>query len=291
LNSKLRSIFLFVLKLALTVAILWQIFRKIDLTEVGRNLLGLPWWLFLVLLLITLIRQWGQYRNWSFSLRLSPAYVPHRGRELVSYMVGNPLRFVIPGGSGSIGKIMFVNNSSRWASLLSFGAERAFMTWSTWTYALAAALAFYAGVPLWIRVAAFVICIFAPLWAYPLLGLGQRSQALKPHYRKLVPRIVAIQLMISALSYLQYWLILLRIREIGFLDSLLRMALTQFSNSIPVTVAGLGLRESFAIHFLDGAGFSAAQAVSATLTLFVIQDVIPALAGLPLLIQSHKHKA
>jgi hypothetical protein len=31
--------------------------------------------------------------------------------------------------------------------------------------------------------------------------------------------------------------------------------------------------------------------VSATLTLFVIQDVIPALAGLPLLIQSHKHKA
>jgi hypothetical protein len=66
------------------------------------------------------------------------------------------------------------------------------------------------------------------------------------------------------------------------------MALTQFSNSIPITVAGLGLRESFAIHFLKTAGITAEQAVSATLSLFFIQDVLPALIGTWFLVRTKK---
>ncbi|MDD2616571.1 MAG: hypothetical protein PHH74_05255, partial [Candidatus Cloacimonetes bacterium] len=49
--------------------------------------------------------------------------------------------------------------------------------------------------------------------------------------------------------------------------------------SIPITVSGLGLREGFAIHFLDSYGFTSEQAVAATLSLFFFQDVVPALVG------------
>jgi len=50
----------------------------------------------------------------------------------------------------------------------------------------------------------------------------------------------------------------------------------------------LGLREGFAIHFLAGIGFSAEKAVSASLTLFFIQDVLPALIGIYYLIIGKK---
>ena len=96
-------------------------------------------------------------------------------------------------------------------------------------------------------------------------------------------RISAIQTGIAALSYVQYWLILNQIHPISFWESTLRMSLTQFSNSIPFTVGGLGLREGFAIHFLAGVGFDASQAVTATLTLFAVQDLLFALPGLLLL--------
>ncbi len=91
---------------------------------------------------------------------------------------------------------------------------------------------------------------------------------------------LVLQVANSLLTYLQYWLILNSFLPISRWETWLRMALTQFSNTIPITVGGLGLREGFAIHFLKGAGFTAEQAVSATLSLFIIQDILPALLGI-----------
>ncbi len=288
LNSKPGKIILYLLRLLITGYILWRIAARIELSEVWRSLLSLPWWLVVFLLFSTLVRHWGQYRNWSYALQLNPSYQPHKREMLASYLIGLPLRFVIPGGSASAGKILFVNNSSRWASLFSFGAERAFLTWCTWTYAFGAALFFYAGIPLWLRILVFVLCLTAPLWAYWLMGLNERTRTLQTNYARFAPRMVVIQLSIAFLSYLQYWLILRQMLPLGFWQSTIRMALTQFSNSIPITVAGLGLRESFAIHFLSGAGFSASQAVSATLSLFFFQDILPALPGIGILLKVQK---
>lgn len=279
---------LYALKLALTAYIIWRIFQKIELAAVLSTFVHQPLWLLSALLLLSLVRHWGQFANWAHSLQINPQYLPNRKEQLESYLIGLPLRFAVPGGSASAGKVLFVSNTSRWASLLSFGSERGFMTWTTWSYAFAAALVYYPAIPLWLRLAGFLLCFSAPLWTYYLLGLGPKTRPLQPGYARYAPRISLIQVLIAFLSYIQYWLILRQILPIDFGASFVRMALTQFSNSIPITVAGLGLRESFAIHFLAGAGFSASQAVSATLTLFIIQDLLPALPGLVLLLRTQK---
>jgi glycosyltransferase 2 family protein len=66
------------------------------------------------------------------------------------------------------------------------------------------------------------------------------------------------------------------------------MSLTNISNSIPITISGLGLREGFAIHFLKDFGFGAEQAVAATLSVFLMHDVIPALVGAIVLLRARK---
>lgn len=242
----------------------------------------------LILICLTAIRHLAQYHNWLAALSINPAFTKHRREVLHSYLIGLPLRFAVPGGHASFAKIFFISNSSRSASFWSTALERGFMTWGTWTMAALAALYYYSNQPLALRLAAIVFCTALPILLYFLLGTKKDWQYLQASYRKQAPRMMFLQIAANLISYLQYWLILSSVLNIGWWQSTIRMALTQFSNSIPITVAGLGLRESFAIHFLKTAGITAEQAVSATLSLFFIQDVLPAIIGTWFLIKAKK---
>lgn len=279
---------LFILKLALTGYILWLIFAQIALGEVLQSIVSLPVGLVILLGLLSVLRHLLQYQNWHYSLLLNPMFRDSKSNVVISYFAGLALRFLVPGGASSVGKVLFLDNSSRYASLSSFGAERGFMTWVTWVFALGAGLFFYSGnMLIWISIG-FVIIALAPLWAYWLLGLFAKTRQIKPGYRLRAPRLTLLQVVSALIMYLQYWLILQQSGAISFGGTLTRMSLTNFSNSIPITFAGLGLRESFAIHFLADAGFTATQAVTTTLTVFVFQDVMPGIVGAVTLLVAKK---
>lgn len=270
----------YLLKLLITGYILYRVFKNVQLGEIIGSMTSLPLGVVLAVLVGSALRHWIQYQNWSHALRLNPTYQIDRKEVLSSYLVGLPLRFAIPGGSASMGKIFWVQNSSRLASLLAFAAERGFLTWSTWVFASGAAMFHYQSISPWIRIPVFILCLVLPLLVYPILRLSSRGKDARPHYKKLAPRMAMLQITAGLITFTQYWLLLNQHLKISWPHSLRLMALTNFSNSIPITLAGLGLRESFAVHFLAKASFSASQAISTTLTLFVIQDMIPALIGL-----------
>jgi hypothetical protein len=251
-------------------------------------MLNLPLGLIILLICLSAIRHVAQYHNWLFALSINPAFTKYKREVLHSYLIGLPLRFAVPGGHASIAKIFFVSNSSRSASFWSTALERGFMTWGTWTFAALAALSYYSNLSLLLRLAAILFCIALPIFLYYLLGTKKDWQYLQAPYLKQALKMMLLQTTANLITYLQYWLILNSILTISWWQSTIRMALTQFSNSIPITVAGLGLRESFAIHFLKTAGITAEQAVSATLSLFFIQDVLPALIGTWFLVRTKK---
>ena len=61
-----------------------------------------------------------------------------------------------------------------------------------------------------------------------------------------------------------------------------------FSNLIPITYAGLGLREKFAIEVLSKYGISSEIAITASLTVFIFNVLIPAVVGLYYIIRSKR---
>lgn len=267
---------------------MWRIAGKIDFSVALRDMFGLPVAVVIVLICLSFLRHLAQYYNWLYSLSINPGFTKNKAEVLRSYLIGLPLRFAVPGGAASIGKIFFISNSSRSASFWSTALERGFMTWGTWTMAAMAALVYYRNLALGVRLLAVVFSLTLPLMLYLILGLIPKWRFLKASYIKKTPHMMSLQIVANLIAYLQYWLILNSILSIGWWQSTIRMALTQFSNSIPITVAGLGLREGFAIHFLKTAGISAEQAVSATLSLFFIQDVLPALIGTYFLVRAKK---
>ncbi len=287
-HKPIVKLLLYLLKLSLSGFILWRIAARVNLGYALTGISALPLQILLLVFAITLLRHGCQFLNWLFSLKINPGFSAGAREVFSSYMLGLPLRFAVPGGHASLAKILYVSNSSRLASLWSTFLERGFMTWSSWCFAAAAGFFYYTQLTPWLFIGVFMVILLLP--EFIKLGLSWKPewQELKNNYNIYAPRMLILQVANSLFTYLQYWLILNSFLHISAWEAWMRMALTQFSNTIPVTLGGLGLREGFAMHFLKGAGVTAQQAVSATLSLFIIQDILPALAGLPFLIRAKR---
>lgn len=279
MKSRLGKSLIFLLKVVLTAVLLYFVFRKVDLKQVLISILSLPAGILLLVLLLSAIRHYLQYNNWFWALKLNPEYIITPGQVFRTYMMGVPLRFILPGGNGSFAKVFFVNNSSKMATAISTLAEKAVMTWSLVLFAIMASVPFYPEFPVWMKISAFALVASLPAFALFLMKRVKVWQRFEPSSRKYGPNMLLIQIFAVLITMLQYWLLLNCMQTIAFKQVIIRMSLTQFSNIIPITISGLGLRESFAMHFLSGSGITAAQAVTATLALFLMQDIIPSVIG------------
>jgi uncharacterized membrane protein YbhN (UPF0104 family) len=275
----------YALRLVFSLGLLYVIFRQIDLPAALNQASALPVGIALAIMALSILRHFIQFNNWRCALHLNPAY-EYRAREVAaSYLVALPLRFVLPGGHASFAKVFYLKNSSILASIVSTTSERLFMTWSTWTFAAVAAFFSFPQLSLALRLAMLVFSAFMPLWAALIMASKATWREFLPAYSVQAPRMMLLQIANTLIMYVQYYLILNILGSISAIETWLGMALTNISNSIPITISGLGLREGFAIHFLDGYGFSSEQAVAVTLSLFFFQDVIPAIVGAVVLIR------
>lgn len=268
----------YLLKITLTIAIFWLVFRKIEPNELRANLAKLSYQLALVLMGISALRHYLQYNNWFFSLKINEGMQFDKRQVLSSYLIGQPLRFAIPGGSASFAKVLYVQNSSIAASLIATTLERFFLTWGTWGFASIAGFYYLKESSLALRLPLLLVP-FMPFFLALILSWIPKSREYASAYLRYAPFMMVLQILNSLLMYLQYYLILGTIGTITFSDTCIGMGLTNLANSIPITISGLGLREEFAIHFLADFGFVAAEAVAATLTLFFFHDFIIALIG------------
>lgn len=276
----------FALKLLLTALMLWFVFRRLDPATIRDSVASLPLPLMLGIILISALRHYIQYLNWFCALKMNLGVKFKRKEVMASYLIAQPLRFAIPGGSASFAKIFYLENSSVFASFIATSTERLFLTWATWSFASITYLCLFTTHLLLFRLGLVVLLVFIPLWAAFIISLVPKTKKYLPGYLNQAPKMMLLQIANTLLMYLQYFLLLNRFVKIDAIETWLSMSLTNISNSIPITISGLGLREGFAMHFLADYGFNAEQAVAVTLSLFVFHDVIIALVGAGVLLTS-----
>jgi len=219
---------------------------------------------------------------------MNPGYIKKRTQVLSSYLIGIPLRFLIPGGTATYGKMFFVDNTSKLASIVAVSSEKFFMTWMTYTFAVWAGALYFEMFSPWLRLALGIVVSLVPLGLYFALGWHQRSKKVQALYAAFAPKIAIFQVSYVFTTVLQIYIIINAMGRISFVDAATKIPLVNFANAIPITISGLGLREYFAIHILEPIGISAEIAVSAMLTLFIFHDLIPALIGSVILLRTKK---
>ncbi|HOH46632.1 MAG TPA: lysylphosphatidylglycerol synthase transmembrane domain-containing protein [Candidatus Cloacimonadota bacterium] len=281
----------YALKLILSVVITWLVFRKINLSDVLEGIAAIPPALAALILVISLLRHYLQYQNWWLALQMNPGFIAKRRDIQCSYLIGNFLRFLLPGGHGTFGKVFFIKNSSKTATAVAVTSERAAQTWAVFLFAALGASYYYLDWAVELRILLLGFIAIFPLLLWIPVRYHPAFSEVREGYRRDLPWMLLIQICTNLLTMLQYWLLLSLMLKISFPQTVLRMSLVQFSDTIPITISGLGLREGFAVHFLEDAGVTAKQAVTATLGLFIFQDLIPGLVGLPFFLTHKKSSA
>lgn len=135
----------YIIKALFTLLLLYLIFRKIDLLSALHYAAKLSVFSLFSVFALTILRHYIQYHNWRYALNLNAGYVFDARQVQASYLLALPLRFLIPGGHAAFAKVFYLKNTSLLASIIATGAERLFMSWSTWTFASIAAFFFFPG--------------------------------------------------------------------------------------------------------------------------------------------------
>jgi glycosyltransferase 2 family protein len=271
---------LYLIKIVVTIVILWLIFRKIDFGEVWVTALQIDFYLYILLILITIAKLFTQYKNWEKCLKINVGYIPAKGEIVKSHFIGLALRFLVPGGHASFGKVFFVNHSKK-ATAFSIGIERFMLTWSALLFGSWAGFVYYRNYHITLRLLVVLAVFMLPMLIY-LASRFLNKKEWKEYfarYIKIVPFITIVQAFHVLLTVLQYYLIVRFFADVNFTDILVGVPLILLANIIPITYAGLGLRETFSIHILSFFSVPAEIAVTASLLIFLLNSVIPAFIG------------
>ncbi len=319
MRAIIKSKLSFFVKILLTSVILYLIFRKIDFSYLLSSVFRLDIATISLLLISSLMKFYTQYRNWEIYLRLDSSYRPQKNEILKSQLIGSALRFLIPGGYASLGKILYINNKKRYTAF-SVGAERIIQTWTAIWAGTFAAYFFFTEIAITIRVVSLVFITLLPFTIYLTVSFQKINrlflqsifkfsvlinkfkknpkpldESLKEHWNQLLknlftifPTLFSFQIIFVFLTVCQYFFIVSRFSQTSFFDLLISVPLILIANVIPITYAGLGLRETFSIHLLQNFNVLPEIAVTASLLIFFLNSVIPALIGSYFLIRIRK---
>lgn len=291
MQKLVKNKLIYFLKIIITITILFFIFRKIDFYQLINTFKNIGITTVILILLIAVIKIFIEYKNWGHYLKINPDYIPQNSEIFRSLMIGHALRFLIPGGHGVVGKMYFVNNR-KMLTFMSVGVEKFFQIWINLLYASFAAIFYFRHTQLFWMICLFILILSLPLLIYLIKHLHKKQsvEIYFKKYLKIVPRICSMQGIYMALTIFQYFLLLNNFLRFHIFSAIISIPLILFANVIPITYAGLGLREQFAMEVLSKYHISSEIAITASLTIFILNSVLPALLGLYFIIRKSKIK-
>ncbi len=294
------------LQLAVSLGALWLISRSVSLQDLTRLWSLADGGLLFAAVALLPLNLGLQLMKWR-TLLLGLEVLPPGKQILRSWFLGLLLGLLTPGRLGEHGRILFLRDIPRSRLLTLSLLERAASSVVTVFLGLACLLALphswfpglprqailvYAGVSFLLHLLALAVLLRPVL----LGGLLDRLPRLREHRRLQEARAalagIAPSHRLALLGWsLAFWLcftgqFVLLIRSLGFEHSLSWAAAggTFLLNALfPISFGNLGLRELFSAALFQSIGAEAALAVGASLLLFSINMLLPALISLPLL--------
>lgn len=273
-----RSIAGFGVKLCISVGILYLVFSRIDLPRIGEVLLNTGWRR-LGLIAIAGLGIWCvEY------LRFVAALLPiiDRDKEMPLWRVffsGYALRFVIPGGHGELGKMLFIGGRYL-QRVLAYIIDKGSLAVTVLFAGLISAWKIY---PQY-RSHYWIILLVIPLLVL-LIGVFYRklhskiSGIVEYPYKAILPVTIPLSLLHVLLMVLQYWLIL-RNFDVSFWTLFGTVSIIMIALMLSISLAGLGVREWISLQVLVQFNVTREAALLAPLLVFFWNVLLPALIGI-----------
>ena len=283
----------FFLRIALTLIILGIVFLKVDMHRIVMSFHSLNPSYFTLAVVCVPINLYVQYYRWNYLLATS-SYAANRKEVFCSILTGLTLSLVTPGRIGEIGRSLYIRSSNpiRIAGLVLLEKAFAFIA-----IVIVSAISIivwgfeYVGVLIIVcaLLAVFHLKVFRRLLSKLafLLPFGEKVAELWSAWdcldRRKIAHLLGISLIFFGIVFLQFYLLVSSFQTVEWIPAFISIPLTMAANCLPITVAGLGVREGAAVLFFSKFNVPEAAALNGAFLLFVIDILIPGTIGIPLI--------
>jgi len=300
---------LFWIKLAVAFLLVLMLIRRISLKDITEYLHPADLRLILLAFLLLPLNLFYQYSRWRTLARL--AHPAARNRDIFSsLLVGITLGFITPGRVGEFGRAFFIP-AGHWPRLVGLTLiDKLFALMMLFLLGLFGMIPFLQKnsqpiiwIPLFfsalvLLALVFILLLLPQLTTALIIRRGKRWEK----HTKIGQIVSSLELLTTATSLkisgyalgqvltysLQFYLLIISIHATPFLPTMAAVtAIMWVKTMLPISIGDLGVRETAAIFFLGQLGIPQAAAFDASMLLFAINVLLPALAGMMLLIKNH----
>lgn len=279
---KKRVSFLF--KYIIGFVLLFWILSRVDRAQMIDAISNIHFLVLISLLALAVINVGVQFLRWKY---LVESHSDHYDKKdlLPSFFAGFAFRLMIPGGHAEITKVFLLPGKKR-GKVVAFGIEKYFQTYIKLILVLIT-------IPLVFPEYRMVLWIAAAIamgsyFFLPMIfkhSLMKKLQEKTVNYHKIFILTLLYSIAIFCLLIYQYYVLLNDFNAIDFFDTSISVIFIWGSGLIPISVSGLGVRENLAAFFLAKYGVPPYAAVGASLFIFFINAIVPALIGLYFIIK------
>lgn len=282
----MKKYILYLVQLIISVLLIIWAFGNVDFQSVMNFIFELSLVKILFLLLLASISWITNFFYYMFTLRESKIIFSVKD-ALISFFVGYVLRLTIPGGYGEVGKLLLIKGK----------VKNKISSYMLKLIAEFLLLVFLLGIAIFILLPEKQYLVFISI--LPILFV-----LLIPVFRKIkyvnmltildvrYQKIIIINSLFALVIYLtfifQYQVVLLG-EEITFFEIGAICILVLSAVGIPISIAGIGVRENVSLYFLAIYGISENIAIGIPMIVFAFNGLIPAIVGAFLLIFT-RHK-
>lgn len=284
MNDFIKKRLSFFFKYIVGIILLIWILSKVDRVQMVDAISNIHFLVLIALLAVALVNLGVQFLRWKF---LVESHSDHFNKRdlLPSFFAGFALRMMIPGGHAEITKVFLLPGKKR-GKVVAFGIEKYFQTYIKLILVLITLPLVYPEYRIVLWTAAGVA--IASYFFLPKIfqhSFMKKMQEKTVNYHRIFVFTLLYSVAIFGLLIYQYYILLNDFHSINLMDTCISVIFIWGSGLLPITVSGLGVRENLAAFFLSKYGMPAYAAVGASLFIFFINAIIPALIGLYFIIK------
>jgi len=280
-----RQHLIFIAKILISILLVGFILSRVDTQKLVTYFLNLRFAPLLEIFTLSIGILSIQFLRWKFLLENNSTHF-HNSDLLPSFFAGFAFRMMIPGGHAEISKIYLLPGKKS-GKVVAFGLEKFFQTYIKIFLSMVFLPFLFPQFTRWsIGIIAVLIALFIGLPRLPLLRKYQEKSI---NNYALFFKTFFFSISIFILLGIQYFILLNENNTISLWDTYKTVVFIWSAGVIPISYAGLGIREGLAIFFLQKFQIPAAFAVATALFLFTINMIIPALIGMIFIYQKRTH--
>ncbi len=288
MTSLIKDRLLFVGKYLIGLSLLGWLVWRFDLRTILRAVQDITSQTLLWVFLLAALNLAIQYRRWRYLVHAHSAdFNPHD--VIPAFFAGFAFRLMIPGGHAEIAKV-FLLPGKKSGKVMAFGMEKYFEAYIK-LILLLAALPVAFGLPkilFWGIAGAGVVLIYFLPRVLRNRWLRQFEEK-DVHYASSFTAILLYTGGLLLALMLQYYFLLNDRSTAGMGTTVIAVIFIWSSGLLPISIAGMGVRENVAAFYLSRQGIAAPLAAGVTFLVFTLNVLVPAAIGLFFIYRKRRH--